>query len=90
MDKNNLIDFYVVGKTIREKDFRMVHLESIERGWVQRAYGRDRTYDFVYVSNETVPELIDWFKKDFTQYRMFDAKAEASAYLADKLSCSIR
>lgn len=85
MNKNNLIDFYVIGKTVREKDFRMVHLQSTSRGWFQQADGSDRTYDFVYLSKETVPELVDWFKKDFTQYRMFDEKEEATAYLAEKL-----
>ena len=45
-----------------------------------------KDYDFEYVSNEQVPQLMDWFRIDFTQYRIFDCRVEAEEYLNNKIS----
>lgn len=82
----NTTEFFVVGKTRGEREFRLAHFTSTSKGWNQMCHQSDRLYDFEYVSNEKVPEIMEWLKLDFTQYRMFDDLSEAQAYKETKIA----
>lgn len=84
MDSNNLIEFFVVGKTVKERQFILLKITSTKKGWNQVSVNNDRTYDFKYESHEMIPKLMEWFKIDFSQYRMFDDVIDAEVYLKNK------
>lgn len=84
--RKNVTEFYVVGKTKTTREFRLAHFTSKPKGWKQVCIGSDKSYDFEYVSEEDVPQLMEWFKLDFTQYRMFDDLSEALAYKEMKIA----
>ena len=81
----NTTEFFVVGKTRNERDFRLAHLKSTPKGWDQVCPNANKAYDFQYVSNEKIPDIMEWLKIDFTQYRMFDDLSEAEAYKVMKI-----
>jgi hypothetical protein len=89
MDKNNLIDFYIVGKTIRERKFIVSTFNVTSKGWLQQSIFDDKSYDFKYESDETIPDILNWLKCDFTQSRMFNSLSEAQAYASVKNEASI-
>ena len=82
MEKNNLMNFQIVGKSMTDKEWKILHLTSTGKGWMQIC--DDKSYINDYVSNETIHELLEWFKCDFFQYRMFEDLEEAKAYLNDR------
>ena len=82
--EENTTEFFVVGKTRNERVFRLIHFKSTLKGWDQICLQADKAYDFQYVSKENVPDIMEWLKIDFTQYRMFDDLLEAEAYKAKK------
>jgi hypothetical protein len=84
MDSKNLIKFFLVGKTVRERQFILLEMTSTKKGWKQVSLNNDHTYDFMYENNEMIPELMNWFKIDFSQYRMFDDLVDAEVYLKNK------
>lgn len=83
MEKKNLIMFYIVGKCALTRDYRILRLTSTDRGWIQTSLNE---YDLcrVYESNEKLNVLLEWFRLDFSQYRMFEEEADAWAHLASK------
>lgn len=80
------MEFYVVGKTVIEKDIRLAHIKATSRGWNQVCYDTDQKYDFEYLNKENIPSLMEWFKIDFSEYRFFDDFSEAQAYKEKKIS----
>lgn len=86
MNTKNLIEFYIVGKTVKQCDFRLVKLVETKRGWNQVSIKNDKAYDFEYVSKENMTTLMEWFRADFSQYRMFNDYSEAQEYLNYKIS----
>lgn len=84
MDKTNLITLFIVGKSIHDHKFIIVTLSSTEKGWRQRS-ADSKFHDVDYVSNEQIPDLLEWFKCDFFQYRMFENLSEALEYQAEKI-----
>lgn len=83
MNKTNLIDFCIVGKYYKDKNYKILVLKSSENGWTARC--DDASLNTDYISNEKIPNLLDWFKCDFSQYRMFEDLQEALAYRDEKL-----
>ena len=77
---------YVVGKHAIDKDFKIIHLSATDKGWMQTS--EDRALDCEYVSRETIPELLEWFKCEFINYRMFQNLEEATMYLDERKSAS--
>lgn len=86
MKKNNLIEMYVVGKYMSDKQFKLIHLSPTDKGWMQTC--SDRALDCEYVSEETIPDLLDWFKCEYLNYRIFQNSEEAKMYLNEKTSAS--
>lgn len=84
MDKTNLITLFIVGKSIHDHKFVIVTLYSTEKGWCQRS-ADSKFHDVDYVSNEQIPDLLEWFKCDFFQYRMFENHLEALEYQVGKI-----
>lgn len=82
MNKNNLIEMYIVGKYMNDKKFKLLHISATKKGWMQTC--DDRALDCEYVSAERIPELLEWFKCEFLNYRMFQNLKEATMYLDDK------
>ena len=87
MEKNNLMNFQIVGKSMRDKQWKILHMTSSEKGWKQTC--DDHGYYNDYVSNETTHELLEWFKCDFFQYRMFEDPEEAMEYLNNRKNVNI-
>ena len=93
IDTNNLIEmdthFYIVGKQINKTgEFSLLRLHKTRKGWKQESNASDRKFDFEYVSNEQIPDLMKWFKYDFSKYRMFNDLADAREYLKNDLGVS--
>lgn len=85
MDTNNLIDFFIVGKTAKTNETRFLSVKKTEKGWHQDSSHSDRCYDFDYISREQIPDLMNWFKCDFKHYRMFTNREDAQEYLQNDL-----
>ena len=82
MKKNNLIDFIIVGKTVKDRKYCLSTFSAFEKGWKQRS--SNPVYNLDYINNETIDILLDWMKIDFSNYRMFESDEEAQAYLKEK------
>ena len=74
---------YVVGKYMHDKKMKLIHLTATDKGWMQTS--SDRSLDCEYVSGEKIPDLLDWFKCEFFNYRMFQNSEEAMMYLDEKM-----
>ena len=83
MENSNLIAFYIVGKYIETNKILLLKLSSINNGWEQRCLNF-RGYDNLYISNEKIPDLLEWFKRDFYQYRMFHDQESAENFVNEK------
>lgn len=80
--ENNLIRFFVVGKCLKNKDLNILTISKTKKGWTQNC--KNPTYNFEYLSSESVVELLEWFKLDFSSYRMFQDLQEAMEYTTKK------
>ena len=88
MDILNLITFHIVGKTVKDREFKLVSFSSTKNGWKQRCKSQFLNVD--YVCNEDIPKLLEWFKCDYSQYRMFQDLSEAQEYIASKKGTDIQ
>ena len=84
MLKTNLISFFVIGTHVKDSKIKIVHLNKTSRGWYQKCLN-DNGFYAEYVSNENIPQLLDWFRFDFSSYRIFDSEEEAMSYLNEKM-----
>ena len=83
MEKNNLM-FFVVGKT-KNNEVKLLKLNPTQKGWFQSCFN-DSSFFNEYVSNEGLTDLLDWFKLDFYQYRIFQDQEEAKEYADEKMN----
>ena len=86
MEKNNLMKFQVIGNSMKDNKWKMLILQATDTGWIQTC--EDRSHCNTYVSNELFNDLLEWFKCDFFQYRIFEDHEEATAYLNDRTKIS--
>ena len=89
MNKTNLIEFFIVGKNVQDNKIKIMNLKPTNIGWIQNTMN-DKSLNREYVSQETVPDLLEWFKCDFFQYRMFHQLEEAQEYANEKMKHDIQ
>ncbi len=85
MEKSNLITFFIVGKSVKDREFKMIRLDSSTQGWNQASLNTN-DFNVSYVSNENISSLLEWFKCDFSSYRMFELEEDARKHLILKTS----
>jgi hypothetical protein len=79
---------YIVGKHIRDNKYMLIKLEATNKGWHQTC--DHRALDCEYVSNESIPQLLEWFKCEFFNYRIFQNQEEAAMYQDEKMNAYTR
>jgi len=79
--------FFVVAKSVKENEVKILKLIPTEKGWFQSCLN-DRYYFCEYVSKESLTDLLEWFKLDFCQYRIFQDQEEAVEYANGKMNSS--
>lgn len=82
MKENNLMTFYVIGKAVHDRKYKFATLSQTSAGWSQES--KDRALCFQYVCKEKTVDLLEWFRCDYSQYRIFDDVESAQAYLSGK------
>ncbi len=76
------MSFYLVGKTL-SRDVCIFKVNKTDKGWMQLCLNM-KGYDVEYVSDEKMLDLFEWFKCDFSNYRIFQDEQEAMEYHDDK------
>lgn len=87
MEKNNLMSFFLVATTVGENEIKLLKLNPTVNGWYQSC-SNDRAHFREYVSKETLTDLLDWFKLEFCQYRIFQNERDAMEYADEKMKAS--